>query len=76
MNEFNYILGRNKHHSAVTCLQFNTRFVITSSDDGTVKLWDVKTGEFIRNLVALDSGGSGGVVWRIRYVIYCDIISN
>ncbi|KAH8302323.1 hypothetical protein KR044_005175 [Drosophila immigrans] len=58
--------GPNKHQSAVTCLQFNTRFVVTSSDDGTVKLWDVKTGEFIRNLVALDSGGSGGVVWRIR----------
>ncbi|CAH1972593.1 unnamed protein product [Acanthoscelides obtectus] len=52
--------------SAVTCLQFNNRFVITSSDDGTVKLWDVKTGEFVRNLVALDSGGAGGVVWRIR----------
>ncbi|XP_076263764.1 F-box and WD-40 domain protein 7 isoform X2 [Rhynchophorus ferrugineus] len=58
--------GPNKHQSAVTCLQFNNRFVITSSDDGTVKLWDVQTGEFIRNLVALDSGGSGGVVWRIR----------
>nr|CAD7431711.1 unnamed protein product [Timema monikensis] len=58
--------GPNKHQSAVTCLQFNSRFVITSSDDGTVKLWDVQTGEFIRNLVALDSGGSGGVVWRIR----------
>ncbi|KAG4071511.1 hypothetical protein HA402_011665 [Bradysia odoriphaga] len=58
--------GPNKHQSAVTCLQFNSRFVITSSDDGTVKLWDVKTGEFIRNLVSLDSGGSGGVVWRIR----------
>lgn len=58
--------GPNKHQSAVTCLQFNHRFVITSSDDGTVKLWDVKTGEFIRNLVALESGGSGGVVWRIR----------
>ncbi|KAK9882421.1 hypothetical protein WA026_020942 [Henosepilachna vigintioctopunctata] len=58
--------GNFKHQSAVTCLQFNNRFVITSSDDGTVKLWDVKTGEFIRNLVALDSGGSGGVVWRIR----------
>ncbi|PSN30658.1 F-box/WD repeat-containing protein 7 [Blattella germanica] len=58
--------GPNKHQSAVTCLQFNNRFVITSSDDGTVKLWDVRTGEFIRNLVALDSGGSGGVVWRIR----------
>ncbi|XP_025833308.1 F-box/WD repeat-containing protein 7-like isoform X2 [Agrilus planipennis] len=58
--------GPYKHQSAVTCLQFNNRFVITSSDDGTVKLWDLKTGEFIRNLVALDSGGSGGVVWRIR----------
>lgn len=58
--------GPMKHQSAVTCLQFNNRFVITSSDDGTVKLWDVRTGEFIRNLVALDSGGSGGVVWRIR----------
>lgn len=58
--------GPNKHQSAVTCLQFNNRFVITSSDDGTVKLWDVKTGDFIRNLVTLESGGSGGVVWRIR----------
>lgn len=24
------------------------------------------SGDFIRDLVALDSGGSGGVVWRIR----------
>ncbi|XP_014664118.1 PREDICTED: F-box/WD repeat-containing protein 7-like [Priapulus caudatus] len=60
------LTGPHKHQSAVTCLQFNSKFVITSSDDGTVKLWDLKTGEFIRNLVALDSGGSGGVVWRIR----------
>ncbi|XP_014227031.1 F-box/WD repeat-containing protein 7 isoform X2 [Trichogramma pretiosum] len=58
--------GPHKHQSAVTCLQFNNHFVITSSDDGTVKLWDVNTGDFIRNLVALESGGSGGVVWRIR----------
>ncbi|XP_064608002.1 F-box/WD repeat-containing protein 7-like isoform X2 [Liolophura sinensis] len=58
--------GPNKHQSAVTCLQFNKRFVITSSDDGTVKIWDLKNGEFLRNLVSLDSGGSGGVVWRVR----------
>lgn len=58
--------GPNKHQSAVTSLQFSSRFVITSSDDGTVKLWDVRTGEFVRNLVTLDSRGSGGVVWRIR----------
>ncbi|XP_038055611.1 F-box/WD repeat-containing protein 7-like [Patiria miniata] len=58
--------GPNKHQSAVTCLQFSKKFVITSSDDGTVKLWDLHTGEFIRNLVTLESGGSGGVVWRVR----------
>ncbi|XP_065933002.1 F-box/WD repeat-containing protein 7 [Magallana gigas] len=58
--------GPNKHQSAVTCLQFNKKFVITSSDDGTVKIWDLKSGDFLRNLVSLDSGGSGGVVWRVR----------
>lgn len=62
------LTGPNKHQSAVTCLLFNSRFVITSSDDGTVKLWDVQTGNFIRNLIVLESGGSGGVVWRIRLV--------
>ena len=49
----------------MTCLQFTSKFVVTSSDDGTVKLWDLKTGEFVRNLVTLESGGSGGVVWRV-----------
>ena len=43
-----YFLGPNKHQSAVTCLQFNSKFVITSSDDGTVKLWDVKNGKKLR----------------------------
>ncbi len=51
--------------SAVTCLSFNEKFVVSSSDDGTVKLWNVETGEFIRNLLGLDSDGRGGVVWRI-----------
>lgn len=60
------LAGAHKHQSAVTCLQFNSKFVVTSSDDGTVKLWDLRTGEFLRNLVALESGGSGGVVWRLR----------
>lgn len=60
------LAGTHKHQSAVTCLQFNSKFVVTSSDDGTVKLWDLRTGEFLRNLVALESGGSGGVVWRLR----------
>lgn len=50
----------------MTCLQFTRKFVVTSSDDGTVKLWSLQTGEFIRNLVTLESGGSGGVVWRVK----------
>uniref|UniRef100_V9KHD6 F-box/WD repeat-containing protein 7 n=1 Tax=Callorhinchus milii TaxID=7868 RepID=V9KHD6_CALMI len=58
--------GPSKHLSAVTCLQFIQSFVVTSSDDGTVKLWDLRTGDFLRNLVCLESGGSGGVVWRLR----------
>lgn len=58
--------GAHKHQSAVTSLQFTESFVVTSSDDGTVKLWDLKTGEFVRNLVQLDSGGNGGVVWRVK----------
>ena len=40
------IIGPHKHQSAVTCLQFDSKFVVTSSDDGTVKLWDVKTGNY------------------------------
>lgn len=58
--------GTHKHQGAVTCLQFTRKFVVTSSDDGTVKLWSLQTGEFIRNLVSLESGGSGGVVWRVK----------
>lgn len=66
VNCFFSFSGAHKHQSAVTSLQFNNKFVVTSSDDGTVKLWDLKTGDFLRNIVALESGGSGGVVWRIR----------
>ncbi|KAL0970585.1 hypothetical protein UPYG_G00244050 [Umbra pygmaea] len=58
--------GPHKHQSAVTCLQFSRSLVMSSSDDGTVKLWSLATGEWLRDLVALQSGGSGGVVWRIR----------
>ena len=40
---------------------FNDKFVVSSSDDGTVKLWSVETGDFIRNLLTLESGGRGGI---------------
>ena len=61
--------GSNKHQSAVTSLQFTDNFVVTSSDDGSVKLWDLKTGEFVRNLVNLESGGNGMYVYTSA--VYC-----
>lgn len=51
--------GPHRHQSAVTCLQFCRGLVLTSSDDGTVKLWDLKTGAWLRDVVALQSRGSG-----------------
>ncbi|CAI5450851.1 unnamed protein product [Caenorhabditis angaria] len=54
------------HRSAITSLQFfGDQIVATSSDDGTVKLWDIKKGQFIRDLVTLESGGNGGCIWRL-----------
>ena len=50
----------------MTSLHLNTKLVVTSSEDGSVKLWDLCTGKFIRDLVQLESGGSGGVVWGAR----------
>ncbi|CAB02129.2 F-box/WD repeat-containing protein sel-10 [Caenorhabditis elegans] len=54
------------HRSAITSLQwFGRNMVATSSDDGTVKLWDIERGALIRDLVTLDSGGNGGCIWRL-----------
>uniref|UniRef100_A0A9J2PI77 F-box domain-containing protein n=1 Tax=Ascaris lumbricoides TaxID=6252 RepID=A0A9J2PI77_ASCLU len=59
--------GPNRHASAVTSLQFlENGLVATSSDDGSVKLWDVRQGTFVRDLVRLRSGGSGGCIWRLK----------
>lgn len=54
-----FLPGPNKHQSAVTCLQFCRGLVLSSSDDGTVKLWDLQTGAWLRDMVALPSCGSG-----------------
>ena len=58
----------NKHSSAVTGLEFSRhgKYIVSASDDGTVKLWNVVTGQFIRDLLKLQTSGMGGVVWRIR----------
>ncbi|KAH9815555.1 hypothetical protein DFH28DRAFT_968297 [Melampsora americana] len=48
------------HDNSVTCLQFDDRFVVTGGNDGRVKLWDFKTGSFIRELAEPCEA-----VWRI-----------
>lgn len=53
-------LGRQKHASAVTWVQVVLNYVVSSGDDGTVKLWDLETGDFIRDLVTLESATNGG----------------
>uniref|UniRef100_A0A914VXT5 F-box domain-containing protein n=1 Tax=Plectus sambesii TaxID=2011161 RepID=A0A914VXT5_9BILA len=61
------LAGKERHQSAVTSLQFlESGMVVTSSDDGTVKLWDAVQGTFVRDLVRLESGGSGGCIWRLK----------
>ncbi|KAI9004309.1 WD40-repeat-containing domain protein [Phycomyces nitens] len=55
------LYGHTNH--AVTCLQFDEEKVITGSDDHSVNVYDIKTGNLIRVL----SGHSGGV-WALKYV--------
>ncbi|KAJ8090270.1 hypothetical protein PM082_018866 [Marasmius tenuissimus] len=38
------------HDSSVTALQFDDHWLVTGGNDGRVKLWDVKTGRFVREL--------------------------
>ncbi|KAL3313974.1 F-box/WD repeat-containing protein 7, partial [Cichlidogyrus casuarinus] len=56
--------GHHKHDSVITCVQELPKFIVSCSDDGTVKLWDRISGKFIRDIHRLDSAGSGGVFWR------------
>ncbi|CAJ0569431.1 unnamed protein product, partial [Mesorhabditis spiculigera] len=59
--------GPYGHTSAITSLHLlESGLLATSSDDGTVKLWDVENGQFVRDLVRLQSGGSGGCIWRLK----------
>uniref|UniRef100_A0A0N4Z8W0 F-box domain-containing protein n=1 Tax=Parastrongyloides trichosuri TaxID=131310 RepID=A0A0N4Z8W0_PARTI len=60
------LAGTRKHTSAVTSIEIlDDRYIISSSDDGKVKLWCADTGNHIRDLLTLDSAGLGGCIWKI-----------
>jgi len=46
----------------ITCLQFDDHKLVSGSDDGKVKLWDIKTGKFVRNILeGMD------IIWRLQF---------
>ena len=49
------------HEGDVNCVTFSVPFVITGSDDKTVRLWDVESGDCIRVLT-----GTRDKVWCVE----------
>jgi len=49
------------HTGAITCFSHNGEKVVSGSDS-TLKLWDTKKGEFVRDLLTTLSG-----VWQVRF---------
>ncbi|KAG0022472.1 SCF ubiquitin ligase complex subunit cdc4 [Entomortierella chlamydospora] len=49
------------HAAAITCFQHDGNKVISGSD-GNLKMWDFKTGKFIRNLLT-----GLGSVWQVKF---------
>lgn len=49
------------HRGAITCFQHNENAVISGSEGG-IKMWDIKTGHLIRDLI---TGVDG--VWRVAF---------
>ena len=45
------LAGPHKHNDPIHGIQISEKFVLTSTKDETAKFWDIKTGEFIRDLV-------------------------
>jgi F-box and WD-40 domain protein CDC4 len=48
------------HSSSVTSLQFDRHFLITGGADGHVKLFETRTGAFVRELTEKSDG-----VWKV-----------
>lgn len=68
----NWLQGRYRSLSfpahgfnVVTCLQFDNEKIVSGSDDQTMNIYDVRTGELLRRLEGHDGG-----VWALQYTGY------
>ena len=43
-------------------MQFDDTKLLTGSDDGSIKLWDLSTGRYVRDVVRHES-----VIWRLPF---------
>ena len=50
------------HDSSVTALQFDRRFLVTGGNDGRVRLFETKTGNYVRELTEPCES-----VWKVVY---------
>ncbi|GAA5849802.1 hypothetical protein JCM8547_000567 [Rhodosporidiobolus lusitaniae] len=48
------------HANSVTCLQSDSKWIVSASNDGHIKLWDFQTGQYIRDLAE-----PSDAVWRV-----------
>jgi F-box and WD-40 domain protein CDC4 len=50
------------HDSSVTSLQFDARWLVTAGNDGRVRLWEIASGAYVREL---SEGGES--VWKVCF---------
>ncbi|CAO1621629.1 unnamed protein product [Parajaminaea phylloscopi] len=50
------------HDNSVSCLQFDEHFILTGGNDGSVRLWNLYDGSFVRELVKPTAG-----IWKVAF---------
>lgn len=50
------------HDNSVTSLQFDDTRIVSGGSDGRVKIWDLKTGQLVRELLS-----QAEAVWRVAF---------
>lgn len=61
-NSFTLLYAICAHDNSVSCLQFDEHFILTGGNDGTVRLWNLYDGSFVRELVKPTAG-----IWKLAF---------